>query len=95
MEQIINVLPGIGRAKVAFQRISDLSVRFANPEAYLNLVPGSSVILFNEGIELRGIRYAFNAPEDGEAFVLVPIDLALKPGELVFVVGDNVPARRR
>ena len=89
MEQIIDALPGIGRAKVAFQRISDLSIRFANPEAYLNLTPGSSVILFNEGIELRGIRYAFNAPEDGEAFVLGPIDLALKPGELVFVVGDN------
>jgi len=89
MEQIIDALPGIGRAKVAFQRISDLSVRFANPEAYLNLTPRSSAILFNEGIELRGIRYAFNAPEDGEAFVLGPIDLALKPGELVFVVGDN------
>ncbi|PXX13679.1 putative ATP-binding cassette transporter [Nitrosomonas ureae] len=89
MEQIIETLPGIGRAKVAFQRIKDLSVRFASPEAYLNLALEPSMISLNESIQLVGVRYAFNVPEGGEAFVLGPIDLILKPGELVFVVGDN------
>lgn len=89
MEQIIETFPGIGRAKVAFQRINDLSARFANPEAYLNLAQEPSMIPLNESIQLAGVRYAFNAPEGGEAFVLGPIDLILKPGELVFVAGDN------
>jgi len=89
MEQIIDILPSIGRARVAFQRIDDLSARFANPEAYLNLAQEPSEVSLNDSIQLLGVRYAFNTSEGGETFVLGPIDLILKPGELVFVVGDN------
>jgi len=46
------------------------------------------VILKNE-IGMRGVRYAFDAPDGGEAFTLGPIDLKLRRGEMVFVVGDN------
>ncbi|UJP04505.1 MAG: cyclic peptide export ABC transporter [Nitrosomonas sp.] len=89
IEQIIDALPGIGRAKVALNRINELSIRFTNSEAHLNLESVPSIIPFQENIELRGVQYIFDAPEDGKGFVLGPIDLTLKPGELVFVVGNN------
>jgi putative ATP-binding cassette transporter len=90
IDQLVGVLPNIGRAKVAFQRIGDLSLRFATPEPFLHLDRPAGEGAFTDSIELRGVRYAFDAPEGGgEAFVLGPIDLVLRRGELVFIVGDN------
>jgi putative ATP-binding cassette transporter len=90
IDQLVGVLPNVGRAKVAFQRIGDLSLRFATPEPHLHLDRPAGEVAFTESIELRGVRYAFDAPEGGaEPFVLGPVDLVLRRGELVFIVGDN------
>lgn len=89
LDQIVGVLPGIGRAKVAFERIADLSRRFSNPEPYLDLDRSPSSVRFEQSLELRQVSYAFEAPEGQGGFVLGPIDLAMRPGEMVFVVGDN------
>lgn len=89
LDQIALTLPGVGRAKVAFQRIGDLSARFATPEPHLHLERASNGVILKKEIGLRGVRYAFDAPEGGEGFTLGPIDLTLRRGEMVFVVGDN------
>jgi putative ATP-binding cassette transporter len=89
LDQIALLLPGVGRAKVAFQRIGDLSARFATPEPHLHLERASNGVILKNEIGMRGVRYAFDAPEGGEAFTLGPIDLTLRRGEMVFVVGDN------
>jgi putative ATP-binding cassette transporter len=89
LDQIALTLPGVGRAKVAFQRIGDLSARFATPEPHLHLERASNGVILKNEIGMRGVRYAFDAPEGGEAFTLGPIDLKLRRGEMVFVVGDN------
>lgn len=89
MDQIAGALPNLGRAKVALQRIADLSARFASPEPHLHLDSPPGEVRLDHGLELRGVRYAFDAPEGGKAFEIGPIDLKLGKGELVFVVGDN------
>jgi putative ATP-binding cassette transporter len=89
MDQIAGALPNLGRAKVALQRIADLSARFASPEPHLHLDSPPGDVRLEQGLELRGVRYAFEAPEGGQAFEIGPIDLKLGKGELVFVVGDN------
>jgi putative ATP-binding cassette transporter len=89
MDQIAGALPNLGRARVALQRIADLSARFASPEPHLRLDSPPGDIVLEQGLELRGVRYAFDAPEGGKAFEIGPIDLKLDRGELVFVVGDN------
>ncbi|MDQ0081893.1 putative ATP-binding cassette transporter [Variovorax sp. YR266] len=89
MDQIAGALPAVGRARVAFRRIADLSARFATPEPHLHVGHAGSELKFEHEIALRGVRYAFDAPEGGEAFALGPIDLRLRRGEMVFVVGDN------
>ncbi len=89
IDQVVGVLPNVGRAKVAFQRIADLSLRFATPEPHLHLDRPPTEVVLRESIELRGVRYAYEAVEGGETFVLGPVDLTLRRGELVFIVGDN------
>lgn len=90
MDQILGVLPEVGRAKVAFLRIADLSAHFANPEPHLHLDRPESRVALEQAIELRNVQYAFQAPDGAtEGFVLGPLNLRLDSGELVFVVGDN------
>lgn len=88
-DQIAGALPGVGRAKVAFQRIADLSARFATPEPHLHLERPAATPAFDGEIALHGVQYSFEAPEGGEAFQLGPVDLRLRRGEMVFIVGDN------
>ncbi|MFM9926620.1 cyclic peptide export ABC transporter [Variovorax sp. H27-G14] len=89
MDQIAGALPAVGRARVAFRRIADLSARFATPEPHLHVGRVGDALKLEGEIALRGVRYVFDAPEGGEAFALGPIDLRLRRGEMVFVVGDN------
>lgn len=89
IDQIAGALPGVARARVAFQRIAELSERFANPEPFLDLGQPPRDLSLREAIELRGVGYAFDAPEGGQHFELGPIDLRLGRGEMVFIVGDN------
>ncbi len=89
MDQIAGALPAVGRARVAFQRIADLSARFATPEPHLHLARDAAGVRLENDIGMRGVRYAFASEDGGEAFVLGPIDLQLRRGEMVFVVGDN------
>lgn len=90
MDQILGVLPEAGRAKVAFQRIADLSAHFTNPEPHLHLDRPQRRVALERAIELRDVQYAFQAPDGAtEGFVLGPLNLRLNSGELVFVVGDN------
>lgn len=89
VEQVAQALPHVGRAKVAFQRIADLSSRFRTPESFLYLERPMDALPFVQSIELKGVRYTFKDHSRAAAFSLGPIDLSLKKGELVFVVGDN------
>jgi len=89
IDQIVGALPRVGRAKVAFGRIADLSARFATPEPHLHLDSPPTSPPLREAIEMRGVRYAFDTPEGSEAFVLGPVDLRIERGEIVFIVGDN------
>ncbi len=90
IDQIAATLPHMGRAKVAFLRIADLSARFATPEPHLHQDRPAPAPVLHEGISLQGVRYAFEPPADGgEPFALGPVDLELRRGEMVFIVGDN------
>lgn len=96
VEQIVSVLPSLGRAQVALRRIADLSDQFSTPEPHLLLDPtradeaqGGAIADGFRSIELCGATYAFPAAGDGTPFALGPIDLTIRRGEIVFIVGEN------
>jgi putative pyoverdin transport system ATP-binding/permease protein len=89
VQQLVGALPLIGRAQVAFRRIAELSAQFANPEPHLAIAgsPGNPPPI--EAITLKGTRYAFPAAAGSRPFELGPIDLSIRRGEIVFIVGEN------
>jgi putative pyoverdin transport system ATP-binding/permease protein len=90
IDAILSILPSMGQLKVSFERVADLNARFANPEPHLDAdVPEPHRPAMGRGIELRAVRYAYPAGEGTPPFEIGPIDLALRPGEIVFIAGDN------
>lgn len=87
--QIVASLPMFGLARASFERIVDLSDKFAAPEPGLLERKPPVAELGVEALELRGVHYAFPSAPGVEPFVLGPIDLVLRSGETLFVTGEN------
>lgn len=92
IDQIATGLPTFGRARVALQRIEELRAHFAQraseSETIGQSLPPTAVTM--ERLELRGVTYRFEAETQAHSsFTLGPIDLELRKGEMVFIVGDN------
>jgi putative ATP-binding cassette transporter len=89
VQQLISALPMIGRAQVAFWRIADLSAQFANPEPHVTIAGEPVAPQFVQTIALKNAHYAFPTAPGAEPFELGPINLTIKRGEIVFIVGEN------
>ncbi|WP_437883869.1 cyclic peptide export ABC transporter [Pseudomonas sp. LRF_L74] len=90
LERLIDGLPSVGRTKVAFKRIAELSRRFSNPEtSLLDTQAAPANQLGPQRIELRQVRYEYPAVAGSEKFGLGPIDLSIERGDILFIVGEN------
>ena len=84
---VMEAWPIFARARISMEKVRALG---------LSLGPGT-VVEANERptaspwepLELDGVTFAYPADGDGQAFTLGPINLALRQGELVFIVGGN------
>ncbi|QLL11467.1 cyclic peptide export ABC transporter [Pseudomonas chlororaphis] len=89
LENLVAYLPVVGKAKIAFGRISELSARFSSPEPHLLLDATEAPKPVVHSLELRGVSYNPPPVEGSEPFHLGPIDLDIKQGDIVFIVGEN------
>ncbi|AZD80797.1 cyclic peptide export ABC transporter [Pseudomonas chlororaphis] len=89
LENLVAYLPVVGKAKIAFGRISELSARFSSPEPHLLLDATEAPKPVVHSLELRGVSYSPPPVEGSEPFHLGPIDLDIKQGDIVFIVGEN------
>lgn len=89
LEQLIANLPAVGRAKVAFRRIAELSETFSSPEPHLLLDAPATAPQPVQELQLRDVRYAFPAVEGATPFTLGPVNLTIRQGDIVFIVGEN------
>lgn len=86
--QILSVLPTLGKARVALQKISDLGLLLesnAEPKAFGISKSGSSW----QRLELLGVTHAYCKEQDDSSFTLGPLNLTLTAGKLVFIIGGN------
>ena len=88
LQVIMNALPQIGRATVALQTVEQLGLTLAKTRAEGAVQIGLPETRWRQ-LELRSVTHAYTTENESQSFVLGPIDLAFKPGELVFVTGGN------
>jgi putative ATP-binding cassette transporter len=79
----------IGQAQVAYRRIAEFSDEGTEAEAgLLSPSPARPARGFGE-ITLRGVSHGFPAAGDKAPFTLGPIELTIRAGEILFIVGEN------
>jgi putative ATP-binding cassette transporter len=83
---LINGLMMVQAANAAAGRMLDLEQRLL--EAGTDAPEGGAIRDFEE-IRLEGVQYAYAAAEGEKPFVLGPLDLTIRRGEIVFVTGGN------
>jgi putative pyoverdin transport system ATP-binding/permease protein len=86
MESVVAKLPFLSKASVSLRNIETLGLSLSNLEE-LESSP-TAVSESWQSLKLQGVTCTYPGEKDSE-FTLGPIDLALHPGELVFVIGGN------
>lgn len=78
-----------GRAKVALAKVEDLCTSISAHSTDECSLTGPEKEIFFEELELEGVTHSYNHERDDSSFVLGPIDLTFRRGELVFLAGGN------
>ncbi|MGD0570130.1 MAG: cyclic peptide export ABC transporter [Candidatus Sulfotelmatobacter sp.] len=90
VEFFMNVLPYLGNADIALQKLNGLTRKLEEPGVLeLDQDIATDVALKCGDLTLKAITYAYKSPIEKEAFTLGPIDLSLKAGQLVVLAGGN------
>jgi putative ATP-binding cassette transporter len=91
LDVILTWLPILGRARASVDRVEalipELESRVA-PEPTTSIILGPRPFL-REAVVLEGVTYSYRDEADREGFALGPIDLTLRPGEVVLLAGGN------
>ena len=85
LDLVLSCLPMIARARASLGKIQSA---LPDPSAReIETVPEAPTTV--RSLRLDGVTYAYDARGGDEPFVLGPIDLELRPGEVTFLVGGN------
>lgn len=84
ISMILDAIPAVIRGHVALQAIDALALG----ETVQFKTPAQAAQPFDE-LRLSNVRYRYPGQSDEFAFELGPIDLSIRRGELIFIVGGN------
>ncbi len=90
LDIILTWVPVLGRAQVSLQRVQAL---IPTLERHRTDTDGHPVPVkqpaFRDSIRLDGVTFTYRDGHDDAGFLLGPVDLTLRPGELVILAGGN------
>jgi putative pyoverdin transport system ATP-binding/permease protein len=78
-----------GRAEVALQKVENLGISLSEHSTEICGMDDTNPEVSFEKLELAGVVHSYHVEHEDSNFVLGPINLTFRPGELVFLVGGN------
>jgi putative ATP-binding cassette transporter len=89
LQVVMNTFPILSRANIAVGRAEELGLSLTKYASEERTSPHNDLPPTWESLELREVMHMYPSEEKDEGFMLGPIDLTLRPGELVFFTGGN------
>lgn len=89
VESIMGWLPALGRARISVRKVQELGLSLEPGHEELPAGDRPAPAASWSRLELADVTRSYRGDRDEHGFLLGPIDLALHPGEVVFVVGGN------
>jgi putative pyoverdin transport system ATP-binding/permease protein len=89
LQVIMNSLPQLTRANVALNKVSDLGFSLASQGLeHAEEGPGQTDDAWVK-LQLSSVTHRYRRDGEASDFVLGPLDLTFRPGEMVFIIGGN------
>jgi putative ATP-binding cassette transporter len=91
LQMVMNALPTLGRAGVSIRRIEEMGealASYAEDEPKAAAPPAPALAPWSS-LALDGVTHSYRREGEESSFVLGPVDLEFRPGELVFIAGGN------
>jgi len=89
IESILGAIPALSQAAVSVRKIEELGLSLEPEMAESKLFELQPVDDDWKALELIGVTHEYRVENADERFRLGPIDLAVTPGELLFLTGGN------
>jgi putative ATP-binding cassette transporter len=86
---VLSSLSLFGRASVALKKVDALGMSLAAQSTEVCSLDRPECDITFSRIELANVTHSYHHEKDDSHFVLGPINLRFRPGELVFLVGGN------
>jgi putative ATP-binding cassette transporter len=87
LDVLMNQFAAVGRGAVAARAVEELGLSLPEEARERELAAASAARW--SSLEMVGVTHRFHREREDESFTLGPVDLAIRPGELLFVVGGN------
>ncbi|AFZ21554.1 cyclic peptide export ABC transporter [Allocoleopsis franciscana] len=87
MDNIVNKLPLISKANVALQKIETLGFSLTSCHEVAMIPPEFKSSW--QSLEFKGVTHTYQREQEDINFTVGPINLTLRPGELLFIIGGN------
>ena len=78
-----------GRSNVALEKIERLGISLTTGTPESNGPATSEAELGFQNLELTGVTHSYHHEKDDSHFMVGPVNLSFRPGEIVFLVGGN------
>ncbi len=88
-DMVLNQFPLMARAAVAVEKVEGLGLKLVPAASERDSPEPSSGTASWRSLELLGVTHTFYRQDAEDNFTLGPLDLAFRPGELVFIIGGN------
>jgi putative ATP-binding cassette transporter len=88
LEFVLNFVPNLTQANVAMKKI-DAITESIDEQFVIEAAPDAEMKPSWNSLEVVGIQHSYRHENEEAEFSLGPLDLSLRPGELVFVTGGN------
>ncbi|MDB4951669.1 MAG: hypothetical protein JWM27_4318 [Gemmatimonadetes bacterium] len=87
LDVLMNQIAAMGRGAVAARAVEELGLSLAGDAR--EGAPAPAAASSWRSLEMVGVTHRYLRENEDEVFTLGPVDLTLRPGEVVFVVGGN------
>lgn len=89
VQVVLNSMTPLSRAMVAMERVEEIGLLLAQAARPEVVCIGDGEQMEWNSLELDGVTHTYFSERDGSTFTLGPVDLAFRPGEIVFLTGGN------
>jgi putative ATP-binding cassette transporter len=89
LDALLMAIPNINRARVALERVEQGTAGLVNQAITAAPDVEDRPLARFDSLRLVGISHAYHREQEDRSFTLGPIDLELRRGEIVFLIGGN------